>query len=381
MSLVLATSSDDETNEQICIAGIVAHVLRCFQAVLLLVRRRHAHYRRRPRIAVRYPVFDKCIGNDREYHTFCRVSSDQARTLCTLLGHNVSNNEYSGHYKFSPFRRFTAFLIQFGHNYHYRHLRTSFDWSCTSIHNNFVYWIEQIVTVLDADNSPDNIRIWNAQDFRDFRRNAGVRSFKHCIGCIDSIFIELYRPDNHELHSRYFSWYKGYDALFFTVMCDRTGRIRYVDGGAPPRRQSDQSSLGRAHLILPSDIFILGDGHYHNDNRCKTPFRYDELSQVSGSSRDRMLRYNRSLRSQRILIEWIFSRIRGYFGIFDNKFTYDVRCLPTAFRAACLLYNYISRIRNVWPGMNMKYYDDARHFPPQPADFLEFEDVQLPDDY
>jgi hypothetical protein len=371
----------DIADEQTCVVGVVTHALRTFHVALTLIHHRPRR-QRRPRIPVRCPLFDKCIGNDAEYHLYCRMSICQARALCSALGFDASDTEYSGHYKYAPFRRFTAFLIQMGHNYHYRHLRSHLDWSCTSIHDNFVYWIDQVIVVLDADGSADNIRIWNTQDFDDFRRNPRVRMFQHCIGCIDSIFVELYRPDNHELHSRYFSWYKGYDALFFTVICDRMGRIRYCDGGVPPRRQSDQASLGRAHLVLPSDLFILGDGHYHNDNRCKTPFRLEELSAYTGNTRERMLRYNRSLRSQRILIEWIFSRIRGYFGIFDAKFTYDVHCLPTAFRAGCLLYNYISRVRDNWPGVDMRYYDDARHYRPQPEDFVAYDPTaDVPEEY
>jgi hypothetical protein len=381
MAAIAVDTTDTTADDQKCAVAVVVHTLRSLHVATALIHQHRHRIRRRPRLPVRYPLFDKCISNDSEYHLHCRMNIAQARALCAALGLDASDNEYSGHYKYSAFRRFTAFLIQMGHSYHYRHLRSSFDWSYTSIHNNFNFWIDHIIAVLDADGSADNIRIWTARDFDDFRRNPNVQMFRHCIGCVDSIFIELYRPDNHELHSRYFSWYKGFDALFFTVMCDRLGRIRYCDGGAPPRRQSDQSSLGRAQLVLPSDLFILGDGHYHNDNRCKTPFRFEELSAYSGNERERMLRYNRSLRTQRILIEWIFSRIRGYFGIFDVRFTYDVHCLPSAFRAACLLYNHISRVRDVWPGPNMRYYHDAQHFPPQPADYVDYVDVAIPDEY
>ena len=289
------------------------------------------------------------------------MSIAEVSALCVRLVHDTG---FAGHYKYTPLHRLVAYLIQLGHNYHYRHLRTHFDWADGSIRRNLTYWTDQVLGILDADDSIDNIRIWNQHDCSDFRRQPYVTRFRNCIGCVDSIFIEIYRPGDRESQSRYFSWYKKMHTLFFTVMCDRTGKIRYCDDGTQPRRQSDQNSIARSRLFLPPGLYLLGDGHYHEDVRCLTPYRYDELRSphVTNVDRRRMIQYNKSLRSQRILIEWIFSRIRGYFGIFDAKFTYHVSQLPRAFRAACVLYNYISRVRDVWPGVNNRYYDEADNY-------------------
>ena len=167
------------------------------------------------------------------------------------------------------------------------------------------------------------------------------------------------------------------DAVFFTVICDRRGKIRYCDNGVPPRRQSDQASMGRSRLALPSDLFLLGDGHYREDSRCRAPFTYGQLASplLSAADRATMISYNKLLRSQRIIIEWVFSRIRGHFGIFDSRFTYHVSQLPRTFRAACLLYNYLNRIHNSFPGMNNLYYIQAGQFEPDAADYVDAENI------
>ena len=238
--------------------------------------------------------------------------------------------------------------------------------------------------MLDCDDSPDHIRLWTQNEFRQFRSDPRVEVFRNCIGAVDSMFIEIYRPDKHEQHSQFFSWYKDMDAVFFTIMCDRRGKIRYCDNGVPPRRQSDQASMGRTRLALPSDIFLLHDGHYREDSRCHALYTYGQLASplLSVVDRQSMIDYNKLLRSQRILIEWVFSRIRGHFGIFDARFTYHVSQLPRAFRAACLVYNHLCRIHNNWPGVNNLYYIEAVHFEPDDADYVDAPNLRpLPAEY
>ena len=370
----MAAAPQRLTAAEVIVVSVAQVVININTAVASLIRRR-----KRPRLPQRIPKFIKVLENDQECRLFCRMSVNEVVNLCALL---VQDTLYAGHYKYSPLHRFTAFLIQMSHNYHYRQLRTDFDWAMICLNLNF--WADQIVAVLDSDDSPDNICLWSQAEFRQFRRNPQVQLFPNCIGAVDSIFIQIYRPDERNQHSRFFSWYKDMDAVFFTVMCDRRGKIRYCDNGVPPRRQSDQASMSRTHLALPSDIFLLGDGHYREDSRCRAPYTYGQLASplVSAADRQTMITYNKLLRSQRILIEWIFSRIRGHFGIFDVRFTYHVSQLPRAFRAACLLYNYLCRIHNNWPGVNMAYYVDAVRFEPDDADYVDAENIQpIPQEY
>jgi hypothetical protein len=294
MASVQSEAEQRLKRRQIAVLAAAQSTININNAVVSLLQQRRR--RRKPRLPVRMPTFVKVLHEDIQCQAYCRMSIAEVSALCVRLVHDTG---FAGHYKYTPLHRLVAYLIQLGHNYHYRHLRTHFDWADGSIRRNLTYWTDQVLGILDADNSIDNIRIWNENDFSDFRRQPHVTRFKNCIGCVDSIFIEIYRPGDRESQSRYFSWYKKMHTLFFTVICDRTGKIRYCDDGAQPRRQSDQNSIARSRLFLPPGLYLLGDGHYHEDVRCLTPYRYDELRSphVTNVDRRRMIQYNKSLRS------------------------------------------------------------------------------------
>ena len=175
------------TARQAAVVTAAQIVVNINTAVTLLFQRRQ-----RPRLPKRIPKFMKALENDHDCRIFCRMTVDEVTNLCALL---VQDTLYAGHYKYSPLYRLTAFLIQMSHNYHYRQLRTDFDWACDSIHCNFYYWSDQIVSVLDSVDSPDRICLWSQDEFRQFRRDPQVELFRNCIGAVDSIFIEIYRPD------------------------------------------------------------------------------------------------------------------------------------------------------------------------------------------
>jgi hypothetical protein len=230
---------------------------------------------------------------------------------------------------------------------------------------------------MDADTSEDNIRLWTREEYREFILNPPAIRYKHCIGCVDSIFIQIPRPDSHDISSEYYCYYKRMYCIFFTVICDREGRIRYIDDGVPPRKNSDIGALAISHLHLPSPLKLLADGHYRTDSRCEAPFNATDLARHP--DKVSLMRFiNKNLRSQRILIEWIFQRLRGHFGIIENKFPYEHHVLSKTMNVICLLYNYMCRTKFGFPGLNMA---DMSGIEVEAADHIEEVPEVLPEHY
>ena len=131
----------------------------------------------------------------------------------------------------------------------------------------------------------------------------------------------------------------------------------------------------------------MGDGQYFHDDRCRAPFPEPELKRApTAFALDRMLKSNRRLRSQRVLIETIFGDVRAQkyveislltvvgslsacSSLFDGKWP-GKKCrldrLEAAFRYALLQYNFFLKVRGrtAWHGF------DPNAIPVEPDDHV-----------
>lgn len=325
-----------------------------------------------PRIPIENPVTLKVIRHSPRYPNLCRLDDTEARKLLTILGLDPNSKRKKA--KFTYFQEFTMFLLQISSHHTLGFKRFEFDYSEKRIRFNLLYWAEQIVNILDAPNSVDKIQFFEQKEIDSFRDNPKVNSFKSCIGILDGTYLKIARPRHPAIQRRYYSWYKGSHCILFLVICDRLGRIRYVDTGVPPRAHSEIGSFCRADLFLADDLFLLGDGPFVSDSRCKVPFTYPQIDALEFDPFEQAKRekYNIELRKQRVLIEWIFGRIKTYFPIFDYRWKSAIHLLPVVFRAGCLLYNHLCRIRNEWMGVdqfNLSMFN--ADFPIQELDYLD----------
>ena len=78
------------------------------------------------------------------------------------------------------------------------------------------------------------------------------------------------------------------------------------------------------------------------------------------------------LRHERVVVEWAFGRLKMWFGIFrDRTWRLSIHRLPLIFRAACLLSNYLFRIRDCYPAVD----PEVNILPPEDDPEYEVEEV------
>jgi hypothetical protein len=115
-------------------------------------------------------------------------------------------------------------------------------------------------------------------------------------------------------------------------------------------------------------VFLIGDGAYDGDSRVLVPYRGNDLD-------ERQRRFNKVLRSERFLVEWVIGRVRTTWFVLagspvlvvacslvatvhcarrrllngDSVWRWRVSRIEPTLRAACLLCNYLWRTRQSWP--------------------------------
>lgn len=130
-----------------------------------------------------------------------------------------------------------------------------------------------------------------------------------------------------------------------------SGRFRLVDDGNTPVGATEQIAFARSCPFLHPSLFILADVAYSQDSRCRTPYRAPELTvEIAGSAAEAARRriYNQQLSSSRQKVEHAFSRVKHTFRQLQGTWTYSLSSLPLAFRAACLLCNWLARTRGLY---------------------------------
>jgi hypothetical protein len=135
--------------------------------------------------------------------------------------------------------------------------------------------------------------------------------------------------------------------LFFTAL----GRFRVVDSGNTPVGSSENIAFVRCCPWLRPSLKILADVAYTADSRCLCPYRAPDLTvTASGSLAESMRRryYNQRLSRSRQRIEHAFSRLKHTFRQLQAQWNMPLSQLPSAFRAAALLCNWLHRTRNLY---------------------------------
>ena len=104
-------------------------------------------------------------------------------------------------------------------------------------------------------------------------------------------------------------------------------------------------------MFLHPDLFLLGDVAYKLDTRCRTGYKNPELTIAKAGSAaevDRRKAYNASLSSHRTRVEHSFSRVKHSWRLMQSTWNQPIASLPKAFRACCLLANWLRRKRNLY---------------------------------
>ena len=129
------------------------------------------------------------------------------------------------------------------------------------------------------------------------------------------------------------------------------GRIRLIDDGNTPLGSSEAMALLRLLPFLRPGLKLLGDRAYGGDERCLTPYGTRDLSVASAGSvaeANRRRAYNQALSSVREKVEHTFSRVKRMWRMLDATWQMDLAELPRAFRAACLLSNWLAPARGLF---------------------------------
>lgn len=99
---------------------------------------------------------------------------------------------------------------------------------------------------------------------------------------------------------------------------------------------------------LRPGLRMLADVAYSGDSRCRCPYRAPELTiAAAGSARAALSRriYNQQLSRVRQKVEHAFSRVKHVFRLLQAQWPMPLSQLPSTFRAACLLANWLHRTR------------------------------------
>jgi hypothetical protein len=117
-----------------------------------------------------------------------------------------------------------------------------------------------------------------------------------------------------------------------------------VDAGNAPLGGSENAAFIRSCPYLVPGVKLLADTAYHSDARCVCPHRVPELTvEAAGSieEAERRRRVNHRISSSRQLIEHTFRQLQ-------SQWQFPLSDLPAAFRAACLLANWLARSRHLY---------------------------------
>jgi hypothetical protein len=249
-------------------------------------------------------------------------------------------------------------------------------WARNSARINQVYWMEEIISVLNAPDSPDRIAGWSREEYFDFFNappsiQVPNDIFRDCIGSVDGTYIYIERPAQHE--SLYYSEYAGGHCLLFITVIDRYGRIRLIDTGTKPGGIKEKSAFGilvRSPMFdLPFQLRLLGDGAYTNLLTCVAPFSVKRLRAMDESIlKEKMKVFNKRLRRYRVMVEWTFGIIKGNWHILSDVWRNDIGLLPRMFLCCCLLYNHLRRIRQNVNDALIPFNENRANelFPPRP---------------
>ena len=125
-----------------------------------------------------------------------------------------------------------------------------------------------------------------------------------------------------------------------------------MDGGNQPRGCSEASAMYKSRkMFLHPDLFFLGDLAYVLDTRCRTGYKNPQLTIADAGSAAEVARrkaYNASLSSHRVRVEHSFSRVKHTWRLMQSTWNQPIADLPKAFRASCLLANWLRRTRNLY---------------------------------
>jgi len=151
------------------------------------VRRRNRYvFRLRPRIHSPYPTpyhyKYKYIHKHRSVTRFSLIESDKLRNT-------LNNQDEVTQFKFPAWVRWESFLMSMAHPSRYRMIEGHHQWARNSIRMNQHYWIEEIIRVLNAPDSPDRIAGWSIQEYREFidappNNKVPNDAFRNCIGSV-----------------------------------------------------------------------------------------------------------------------------------------------------------------------------------------------------
>jgi hypothetical protein len=333
---------------------------------------------KRPRIPNPFPLHNQLLSTRvNDFSTLTRMEVNEVKGLLREL--NVDGSHYSHQHKYNPFDRLVCFLLVLTDSMRYRRLQLEYQWAIGSVWLNERFWVDQVISVLNAPNSPDSINWWSVDEMIEFR-NAPPTAivpadrFRFCIGSVDGTYLRIQRPAKGQGESWYYSAYVKSHAILFITVIDRYGRIRYVDGGTPPGNTSERACYFQCANTrqLPPDLKLLGDGAYHDMSTCYCPFSLEEVkASAVGPLREAKKQFNRHLRRYRVLVEWTFGTIKRNWSILGGEWTRDKESLPRMFLCCCLLYNYLRRIRGLFgafENVNADLLDID--YPPRPDEVI-----------
>lgn len=93
----------------------------------------------------------------------------------------------------------------------------------------------------------------------------------------------------------------------------------------------------------------MGDGAYRHEPRCITPFSAPEVRD-GGMGGLWKYDFNKRLRAERVVIEWVFARVKGTWGRFAVQWPgTKIEKLCRTVRASFLLFNFLCHVRGNWP--------------------------------
>lgn len=124
-----------------------------------------------------------------------------------------------------------------------------------------------------------------------------------------------------------------------------------MDAGNTPVGNSEMWAFRRSCPWLHPSLRMLADVAYSTDERCLCPYKAPSLTvEEAGSAAeaDRRRQYNQQLSRVRQRVEHAFSRVKHTFRLLQAQWNYPLIHLPLAFRAACLLANWLLRTRDLY---------------------------------
>jgi len=281
-------------------------------------------------------------------------------------------------YKFPVDARLIYFLLNLAHSNYYLAQQLHYQWALNSIRIDQQFWVNRIIQVMNAEDSPDAIRGWSFVEYEEFiaaEPNETVPNdlFRNAIGSVDCTNIPIERP--FESESFYYSEKDKGHAMLFLAIIDRYGRIRWIDRGSPAGLVSEKQAYERfgrehrPHLPIDRGIRLLGDGLYNNLSSVWFPYSLGDLGRERvGPRKNKMKAFNKLLRKYRVQVEWMFGVLKRNWKCLATAWRNDLRLLGSTVLAACLLYNYLRRVRGIEKDA-LEHLEEARvdvEFPPRP---------------